>query len=230
MRDRWAFTAHYTYTDAEDNLLTAQLGDGNVAGPADRASRRTASSARRRSWSTRAPARPTRTARSSPPTATRSLRPACSTTAPTSTRGTSSLALEHTFVAFGQVRLPLNFELAAIFRHQSGFPFSRSTPAAALDIDGNQDFSTRDYDFERNSLRGSRLHLARRAGGLELRSSGGSAAPSCSSSSTSPTNRTRRRSRPLPAGPWASASRCRCSPDARGSSACGSSSADPRSS
>ncbi len=50
------------------------------------------------------------------------------------------------------MRLPLNFELAAIFRHQSGFPFSRTVPTAALDIDGDQAFNTRDYDFERNSF------------------------------------------------------------------------------
>ena len=31
MRDRWAFTAHYTYNDAEDNARIAQLGDANLA-------------------------------------------------------------------------------------------------------------------------------------------------------------------------------------------------------
>ncbi len=151
MRDRWAFTAHYTYTDAEDNLLTAQLGDGNVAGTG--------------------PAAPSDSFVGTPPVVVEDgtgrtnangpfvaangnpvPRAGVFYNGPDLDRGTSSLALEHTFVAFGQVQLPLNFELAAIFRHQTGFPFSRSTPAAALDIDGDQNFSTRDYDFERNSF------------------------------------------------------------------------------
>jgi outer membrane receptor protein involved in Fe transport len=151
MRDRWAFTAHYTYTDAEDNLLTAQFGDGNVAGTG--------------------PGAPSDSFVGIPPVVveddtgrTNADGPFVASNGnpvpqagvfyngPDLDRGTSSLALEHTFVVFGQVRLPLNFELAAIFRHQSGFPFSRTVPEAALDIDGDQAFSTRDYAFERNSF------------------------------------------------------------------------------
>ena len=47
------------------------------------------------------------------------------------------------------MRLPLGFELAAIFRQQSGFPFSQGNETG-LDVDGNLNFSTRDFDFERN--------------------------------------------------------------------------------
>jgi outer membrane receptor protein involved in Fe transport len=151
MRDNWAFTAYYTYMDAEDNARVAQLGDANLG-------------------STSSPGFPSDSFIGVPgvvvdPTTgqTNANGPFVASNGnpvpqagvfyngPDLDRGTSSLALEHTFVVFGQVRLPLNFELAAIFRHQSGFPFSRAT-TGTTDIDGTLNFNTRDYDFERNSF------------------------------------------------------------------------------
>ena len=99
------------------------------------------------------------------------------------------------------MRLPLNFELAAIFRHQSGFPFSRRSTERRLDIDGNQAFNTRDFDFERNCFEAPDYTTldARVAWSFDL--GAGRRHLSCSSSSTSPTSRTRRRSRQIPGGP-----------------------------
>ena len=49
--------------------------------------------------------------------------------------------------------MPLGFELAAIFRYQSGYPINREADGdATTDIDGNFNFNLRDYDFERNAF------------------------------------------------------------------------------
>jgi hypothetical protein len=152
MSNRWSLGAHYTYTDAEDNARIAQLGDANLA--------------------TGGPGFPSDSFIGVPPVVvdpdsgqTNANGPFTASNGnpvpqagvfhngPDVDKGTSSLALEHNFVAFGSVRLPLNFELAAIFRYQSGFPFSRGVENVdALDIDGNLNFSGRDFDFERNSF------------------------------------------------------------------------------
>ena len=225
MRDRWAFTAHYTYNDAEDNARIAQLGDATLA--------------------TGGPGFPSDSFIGTPPVVfdptTGQSNENGSFVAgngnpvpqagrfyngPDLDRGQSSLAIEHTFVLFGQVRLPLGFELAAIFRQQSGFPFSRGNETG-LDVDGNLNFSTRDFDFDRNGeeapdytnldLRAAwRFDLGRARGTL------------CSTSSTSPMSRTRPASRRSPAGPRVSASRSRCCRGAKRSSASDSSSADPK--
>jgi hypothetical protein len=152
MSNGWSLGAHYTYTDAEDNARIAQLGDANLA--------------------TGGPGFPSDSFIGVPPVVvdpdtgqTNANGPFIASNGnpvpqagvfhngPDLDNGTSSLALEHNFVAFGSVRLPLDFELAAIFRYQSGFPFSRGVEDVdALDIDGNLNFSTRDFDFERNSF------------------------------------------------------------------------------
>lgn len=66
-------------------------------------------------------------------------------------RGKSSLALDHSFFVHALVEFPWRFQVAGIFRAQSGFPFSRATDAP-LDMDGNLNFNTRDLDFPRNGL------------------------------------------------------------------------------
>ena len=66
-------------------------------------------------------------------------------------KGRSSLP-EHAFALFGVVELPLDFRVSAIYRAQSGFPFSSF--GAISDPDGNDSFTTRDLSIERNSLEG----------------------------------------------------------------------------
>ncbi|HVS13442.1 MAG TPA: TonB-dependent receptor [Thermoanaerobaculia bacterium] len=169
LANRFSLSAHYTYTDAEDNLRVAQLGNGALSGSG-------------------APGTPSDTFvgivpevtdpisgqnnRDGPFTASNGNPvPQAGTfyNGPDLDRGTSSLALEHSFVLFGLVELPAGFQVSAILRLQSGFPFSRNTDAP-LDVDGNINFNTRDLDFERNSFEAPSfenldLRLAKRFGG-----------------------------------------------------------------
>jgi len=52
-------------------------------------------------------------------------------------KGPSDLALTHTFLIHSIVQLPWKFELAGIFRAQSGFPFSVSPMDGGPDFDGD---------------------------------------------------------------------------------------------
>ncbi|HVS63778.1 MAG TPA: TonB-dependent receptor [Thermoanaerobaculia bacterium] len=147
--DRWALSAYYTYTDAVDNLRVSQLGSGSLVDgtgpgyPSD-------------SFIGIVPEvfDPTTgqsnadgpfTAGNGNPV------PQAGTfyNGPDLDRGTSGLALEHTALLYGMLHLPLDFELAAILRYQSGFPFSRGTDEP-LDVDGNLNFNGNDKSIERN--------------------------------------------------------------------------------
>jgi hypothetical protein len=151
LRNRWSLGAHYTYTDAVDNALTAQLGEANLGG-------------------TGGPMYPSDSFVGVPPVVVDPITGQTNANGPFVAgngnpvpqagvfyngpeldEGRSSLALEHNFVLFGQVQLPLNFEISAIFRFLSGFPFTRGDEEAA-DVDGNLGFSTIDRTVERNSF------------------------------------------------------------------------------
>jgi hypothetical protein len=68
-------------------------------------------------------------------------------------KGSSDLALNHTFVANGMVELPWRISIGTIFRIQSGFHFSRQAlPGAVLDVDGDQGFFGIDYTTRRNAF------------------------------------------------------------------------------
>lgn len=64
-------------------------------------------------------------------------------------KGPSDLALDHTFLTYGTVRLPAAFEISGILRAQSGFHFSRE-PQRPLDIDGSLAQKPIDYTAGRN--------------------------------------------------------------------------------
>jgi hypothetical protein len=64
-------------------------------------------------------------------------------------RGPSDLALNHTFVTHGIVRLPRDFDISGIFRTQSGFHFSAQARTVA-DVDGDGIFNGLDFQAGRN--------------------------------------------------------------------------------
>jgi hypothetical protein len=66
--------------------------------------------------------------------------------------GPSDLSVPHMFSANATVRLPWGFEASPIFRVQSGFAYSRSSPNAP-DVDGDGQFNERDINYVRNSFR-----------------------------------------------------------------------------
>jgi hypothetical protein len=65
--------------------------------------------------------------------------------------GPSDFALRHTFEAHGLVELPWKIQFSAIFRAQSGFPYTASAKAP-LDQDGNGNFNGRDLQTGRNAF------------------------------------------------------------------------------
>lgn len=64
-------------------------------------------------------------------------------------RGPSDLALNHTLLADGTVRLPWRFEISGIFRAQSGFHFT-DVLRAPIDVDGDGHFNGVDFFTGRN--------------------------------------------------------------------------------
>ncbi len=151
---RFTISAHYTYTDAVDNMNGARLGNGAVAGAGS------TNAAPNDSFVGIVPVVTDpvsgRTNTNGSFTASNgNFIPQAGTfhNGPDLDRGRSALALEHSFVLFGLVELPLRFQVSAIFRAQSGFPFSRAADQLS-DPDGNLSFGTRDITLERNSFEG----------------------------------------------------------------------------
>lgn len=68
---------------------------------------------------------------------------------PSLDRGPSDLALTHTLLLDGTVRLPSKFEISGIFRVQSGFHYS-DVPMALTDADGGGFFNGVDFRVGRN--------------------------------------------------------------------------------
>jgi hypothetical protein len=66
-------------------------------------------------------------------------------------KGPSSLALDHIFQMSGLVDLPWKFQIAGIFRAQSGFNFSQFDEASR-DPDGNGNFNGIDFTAGRNAF------------------------------------------------------------------------------
>ena len=66
-------------------------------------------------------------------------------------KGPSSLSLDHIFQVSGLVDLPWQFQIASIFRAQSGFHFSRFDEASR-DPDGNGNFNSIDFTAGRNAF------------------------------------------------------------------------------
>jgi hypothetical protein len=66
-------------------------------------------------------------------------------------KGPSTLALDHIFQISGLVELPWQFQIAGIFRAQSGFHFSRFDEASR-DPDGNGNFNSIDFTAGRNAF------------------------------------------------------------------------------
>ena len=64
-------------------------------------------------------------------------------------RGPSDLALNHTLLLDGIVRLPRQFEISEIFRAQSGFHFTGSPPTP-VDVDGDSILNGVDFLAGRN--------------------------------------------------------------------------------
>jgi len=68
-------------------------------------------------------------------------------------RGPSDLAVNHTLLLDGIVRLPWRFEASGIFRAQSGFHFSAALPTL-VDVDGDGVLNGVDFRSGRNALVG----------------------------------------------------------------------------
>ena len=66
-------------------------------------------------------------------------------------KGTSDLALRHTFEAHGLVQLPWKVQFSSLIRAQSGFHYTQSA-LVPLDQDGNQNFNGRDLKTGRNAF------------------------------------------------------------------------------
>jgi hypothetical protein len=153
MSNGFYLSAHYTYTDARDNLLNAQLGGGlSVAGggtlPSD-------SYVGEVPLVTDPATGQTNENGSFIASQTGAFVAQAGTfsNGPDLDMGRSGLALEHTVVLYGSVLLGWDLELSGIFRYQSGYPFSQGT-LTGLDPDGSGTYNGRDYDYERNSFEG----------------------------------------------------------------------------
>jgi hypothetical protein len=67
-------------------------------------------------------------------------------------KGTSDLALNHTLLVYGLVRLPWKMEFSDIFRAQTGFHYSASFAAKPPDVDGDGSFNGLDFTRGRNNF------------------------------------------------------------------------------
>ena len=154
MSDRFSLSAHYTYTDAVDNLVSAQLGNGGISG----------SGSSQTSPSdafvgivpvVTDPTTGQTNANGSFTAGNGNFIPAAGTfhNGPDLDKGPSTLAVDDQLVLFGLVDLPLGFQVSAIFRYQSGFHFSQSADDLS-DPDGNLSFVTRDTSIPKNSFEG----------------------------------------------------------------------------
>jgi hypothetical protein len=152
MSNRFSLSANYTWTDATDNLVGANLGTGAFAGngstttfPSD-------------SFVGTVPVvtDPTTGQSNESGSFTASngnFIPQAGTfsNGPDLDKGPSPLAVEHQITLFGLVELPWKMQLSAIVRWNSGFRFSRQA-ADLSDPDGNLSFTGRDLSVEKNSF------------------------------------------------------------------------------
>ena len=153
MSQRWTLSAHYTYTDATDNLQGSNLGNGAFAGAGGTTSIPNDSFVGTGAGNRR-PGDRSVEPRTAPFTASNGNVIAQAGTfhnGPDLDRGNSPLTLEHQFVLFGLVQLPLDFQISAILRATSGFYFSRGAEQGS-DPDGNISFGARDLSIEKNSF------------------------------------------------------------------------------
>lgn len=151
MDARFTISAHYTYTDAHDNLPSAQLGNGAPTGPGATASDPTDAYVGFVPEVTD-PTTGQNNADGSFIAGNGNFIPRAGTfhNGPDLDRGPSPLAIDHQVVLFGLLQLPLDFQVSAILRWTSGFHFSRGA-TVPQDPDGNLNFRFRDIDFVKNS-------------------------------------------------------------------------------
>ena len=154
MSDRFTMSAHYTYTDAVDNLQSSNLGNGalqgsgaTTGGPNDSfvgivpevTDPTTGQNNRNGSFTA----------------GNGNFIPQAGTfhNGPDLDKGPSPLAVDDQFTLFGLVELGAGFQVSAIFRYQSGINFS-STADQLFDPDGNVSFGSRDIREPKNSHTG----------------------------------------------------------------------------
>ncbi len=152
MSNRFSVSAHYTYTDAEDNLVSAQLGNGSLSGAGATTSGPTDSFVGFVPEVTD-PTTGQNNANGSFTAGNGNFIPQAGTfyNGPDLDKGPSPLAVDDQLVLFGLLELPYGFQLSAIFRYQSGFKFSE-TAQQLSDPDGNLSFSLRDINIQKNSF------------------------------------------------------------------------------
>ncbi len=153
MSDRFTISAHYTYTDAVDNLVSAQLGDGGLGTGGTGTSPTDAFVGIVPEVTD--PTTGQNNANGSFTAGNGNFIPQAGTfyNGPDLDKGPSSLSVDDQIVVFGLVELPWQMQLSAIYRYQSGFRFSESAEQLA-DPDGNLSFVARDITQEKNSLEG----------------------------------------------------------------------------
>lgn len=154
MSDRFSVSAHYTYTDAVDNLVGAQLGNGALSGAGSSTSSPSDSFVGIVPEVTD-PTTGQSNANGSFTASNGNFIPRAGTfyNGPDLDKGPSTLAVDDQLVLFGLVELPYGFQVSAIFRYQSGFKFSQAA-ADLADPDGNLSFTQRDISLEKNSFEG----------------------------------------------------------------------------
>ena len=152
LSNRFSLSAHYTYTDAVDNLVSGQLGNGALTGATATGSAPTDSFVGIVPVVTD-PTTGQSNENGSFTAGNGNFIPRAGTfhNGPDLDKGPSPFAVDDQFVLFGLFDLPRGFQLSGIFRYQSGFHFSRSA-AQLSDPDGNQSFSTRDTSIAKNSF------------------------------------------------------------------------------
>ena len=152
MSDRFTVSAHYTYTDAEDNLVSANLGNGALSGGGSTGTFPSDSFVGVVPEVTD-PTTGQNNANGSFTAGNGNFIPQAGTfyNGPDLDKGPSPLAVDDQVVLFGLVELPWKFQLSAIFRYQSGFHFSRQA-ADLSDPDGNLNFTGRDITLPKNSF------------------------------------------------------------------------------
>jgi hypothetical protein len=145
----YTVSAHYTYADATDNLLNSQLGGAaSIADPGMLPSDSFVGVAP----VVTDPVTGQTNENGSFIASTGAFVPQAGVfhNGPDLDKGRSGLALEHSFVLYGSVRIPWQLDLSGVFRYQSGFPFSQQA-TSWTDQDGDLFFNDRDFDVERNS-------------------------------------------------------------------------------
>lgn len=152
LSNRFSLSAHYTYTDAVDNLVSGQLGNGALSGPTATGSAPTDSFVGTVPVVTD-PTTGQTNENGSFTAGNGNFIPRAGTfhNGPDLDKGPSPFAVDDQFVLFGLVDLPLGFQLSGIYRYTSGFRFSESA-AQLSDPDGNLSFSIRDTNIAKNSF------------------------------------------------------------------------------